>query len=68
MLSTNRATNYWTRNALARVRFLQKGTRKKEVSKSVRSDKVIAMRRPNTVAETFNKVRQNYLIEHWPLP
>ena len=64
MLSTNRITNYWARNALARVRFLQEKTHTRNASVAIRQDKANTTQSHNKAVDTFRKAKRIYLLEH----
>lgn len=63
MLSDNMTTNYWRRNALARVSFLQKEQPKKVKRSTVSNDKAIATNQHSEVVKTLRKVKGNCFLE-----
>lgn len=63
MLSANATTNYWRRNALARVRFLQKEQPKKAKRPTVSNDKANVAKQHNKAVKTLRKVRRSYFLE-----
>lgn len=64
MLSTSAPTNYWRRNALARVRFLQKEqSSKKPKHPVVNSDKANAIKQHDRAVRKLRKVKRNYFLE-----
>ena len=63
MLSANTTTNYWRRNALARVSFLQKEQPETVKRPTCSNDKANAANQHNKAAKTLRKVRRNYFLE-----
>ena len=67
MLSTSAPTNYWRRNALARVRFLQKEQSSKKPKRFVvSSDQANANKQHDKAVRELRKVKRNYFLERRP--
>ena len=63
MLSTSKTTNYWRRNALARVRFLQKKKPEKAALPTISNDRTNAVKPHDKAVEELRKVRRRYFLE-----
>ena len=66
MLSTSKTTNYWRRNALTRVRFLQRETPEKTERPAVSNDRTNAVKHHDKVVKELRKVERNYFLERRP--
>ncbi|MBE9060522.1 hypothetical protein IQ256_05900 [cf. Phormidesmis sp. LEGE 11477] len=62
MLSTDSTTNYWARNALARVRFLEKENCKKSAIATAHKSKTDIENHHNQAVKELQKIRRNYFL------
>ena len=63
MLSTSKTTNYWRRNALARVRFLQKEKPEKAARPTISNDRTDAVKHHDKAVKELRKARRRYFLE-----